>query len=75
MSESRLTGELRSLKVTDRGQSGRVMEVVANGNQKLLVSYPDAYRTVFNGLRSTRFDIEQSNDLTILGAGRSIRAI
>lgn len=63
-----INGELRSLKVTNRGQSGRVMEVVANGNQKLLVSYPDAYRTVFNGLRSTRFDIEQSNDLTILGA-------
>lgn len=64
-----ITGELRSLHVAERGISGRVISVVANGHEKVQVSYPDAYRTVMGGLRSTRFDIDQTNDLTILAAG------
>ena len=59
----------RSLHVAERGISGRVISVVANGHEKVQVSYPDAYRTVIGGLRSTRFDIDQTNDLTILAAG------
>lgn len=62
-----ISGELRSLEIAERGNSGRVVSVVANGSQRLDVSYPDAFRTVLNGLRSTRFDIDQTNDLTILG--------
>jgi len=64
-----LNGALHSLQVGERGASGRVKTVIANGTQPIDVSYPDAYRTVLGGLRSTRFDIEQTNDLTILGAG------
>jgi stage II sporulation protein D len=66
---SSLNGPLQSLQVGERGISGRVKTVIANGSQQIDVSYPDAYRTVMGGLRSTRFDIEQTNDLTILGAG------
>jgi len=66
-----LNGTLSSLQVGERGLSGRVKTVIANGNQPIDVSYPDAFRTVLGGLRSTRFDIEQTNDLTILGAGGS----
>lgn len=64
----RLTGSLTSLEVADRGPSGRVMSVRANGAE-LPVSYPDAYRTVLMGIPSTRFDIEQMGRFTVLGAG------
>src|SRR5690606_35249133 len=61
-----IIGDLRSLEVANRGMSGRVVSILANGSQAVDVSYPDAFRTVLNGLRSTRFDIEQTNDITIL---------
>lgn len=67
--KSPINTPLRSLKVGERGASGRVKTVIANDSQQIDVSYPDAYRTVLGGLRSTRFDIDQTNDLTILGAG------
>lgn len=63
-----ITGELRSLDILERGNSGRVITIVANGSQKLDVTSPDGLRTVLNGLRSTKFDIDQTNDIAILGA-------
>jgi stage II sporulation protein D len=63
-----IPGELTQLKVTERGPSGRVMEIQANG-QKINVSTPDGYRTVFDSLPSTRFEIEQISEMTVLGAG------
>lgn len=62
---------IRSLVVTRRGPSGRVIEMAADGRQ-LTVSSPDSYRSVFrqgeSGLRSTKFEVEQMNQFTVLGA-------
>lgn len=59
---------LYSLEVTKRGSSGRVLEIAANG-KPVKVSTPDAYRSLFGGLPSTLFEIEESGRYTILGAG------
>jgi len=60
-----------SLRVTERGPSGRVLEMKANG-QTIAVSSPDAHRSVFqqggSSLRSTKFDVEEMGSITILGA-------
>jgi stage II sporulation protein D len=64
---SKVTGPLASLHVTKRGDSGRVTEITANG-QVVKASSPDAYRSVFGGLPSTRFEIERSGGYTIQGA-------
>ncbi|MCC2686563.1 MAG: sporulation protein, partial [Paenibacillaceae bacterium] len=63
-----LTGPITSLVVTRRGPSGRAIEIAANG-VPLKVTYPDAFRGLFGGLPSTRFEIEQAGSYTILGAG------
>lgn len=61
-----------SLKVTQRGPSGRVTAMEANG-QPIRTSSPDAYRSVFmdgNGsIRSTLFEVEEMGDVTVLAAG------
>lgn len=66
--KNKVTGTLRSLEVTERGASGRVTEVEANG-QVIEVTTPDAYRTVFLSLPSTRFDIDEMGNFSMLGAG------
>jgi len=48
--------QVNSLSVTERGPSGRVIKMKANG-VPIEVSYPDKYRQVFGGLPSTLFDI------------------
>ncbi|WP_126427911.1 SpoIID/LytB domain-containing protein [Brevibacillus marinus] len=62
---------IRSLAVTQRGPSGRVIAMEADG-RKLAVSSPDGHRSVFrqgeSGLRSTKFEVEQMNQYTVLGA-------
>jgi len=63
----RLPGPVVSLEVAERGPSGRVLKVLANGTE-VPVSYPDAYRTVLMGIPSTRFDIEPLGNFTVLGA-------
>lgn len=62
-----LPSAITSLTVTERGPSGRVMSVKANG-QQLDVKYPDVYRSAFNGLPSTLFDIEPTGSYTVLSA-------
>ncbi|MFD2670460.1 SpoIID/LytB domain-containing protein [Marinicrinis sediminis] len=62
-----ISGDLRSLEVTKRGESGRVLEVEANG-QLLDVSYPDQYRSLLDGLLSTRFEIEETGRFYAVGA-------
>nr|WP_308530618.1 SpoIID/LytB domain-containing protein [uncultured Paenibacillus sp.] len=57
-----------NLEVTQRGPSGRVTQVQANG-QPLNVKYPDSYRSALNGLPSTLFDIVQTGRYTVQGAG------
>lgn len=57
-----------NLEVTQRGPSGRVTQVKANG-QPLDVKYPDSYRSALNSLPSTLFDIVQTGRYTVQGAG------
>jgi stage II sporulation protein D len=63
-----LTGPITTLEVTRRGPSGRAIEITANG-VPLKVAYPDAFRGLFGGLPSTKFEIGQAGSYTILGAG------
>ncbi|MBP1930434.1 SpoIID/LytB domain-containing protein [Ammoniphilus resinae] len=62
---------IESLQVTERGPSGRVMEVKANG-KTVQVKSPDAFRTLFKkgntALRSTLFEIDQLGRFTIQSA-------
>jgi stage II sporulation protein D len=67
-----IAGVLETLEVTKRGPSGRVIEMMANG-QALETEYPDALRSLLNGLPSTRFEIEETGRYTILGADGVIR--
>ncbi|MDF2925108.1 MAG: stage sporulation protein SpoIID [Paenibacillaceae bacterium] len=59
-----VAGPLTSLEITGRGESGRVTQMKANG-KVIPVSTSDAYRSVFGGLPSTRFEIERSGGYTI----------
>ncbi|MBY0088129.1 MULTISPECIES: SpoIID/LytB domain-containing protein [Brevibacillus] len=60
----RISGNVTSLKVTERGPSGRVIAMEANG-MPIVVSSPDALRSVFqqggSPLRSTKFEVEKIN--------------
>ncbi|UJF31976.1 SpoIID/LytB domain-containing protein [Paenibacillus hexagrammi] len=58
-----INGPLQSLEVSKRGPSGRVVEMKANG-QVIEVEYPDAIRSLFGGLPSTLFEIEQAGSYT-----------
>ncbi|QQE73265.1 SpoIID/LytB domain-containing protein [Brevibacillus composti] len=67
----RISGVVETLRVTERGESGRVIEMEANG-QPLKVSSPDAHRSIFQqggaALRSTKFDVIEMGSVTVLGA-------
>ncbi|WP_438497248.1 SpoIID/LytB domain-containing protein [Paenibacillus sp. IHBB 3054] len=71
---STLPSSITSLQITQRGPSGRVTQVKANGNI-LQVKYPDLFRSAFNGLPSTLFDIVPSGSYTVLGADGSTATI
>ncbi|MBY3621797.1 SpoIID/LytB domain-containing protein [Acinetobacter sp. CUI P1] len=64
---STLPSSILNLQVTQRGPSGRAIQVKANG-QALDVKYPDMFRSAFNGLPSTLFDIVPVGSYTVLGA-------
>lgn len=64
---STLPSSILNLQVTQRGPSGRAIQVKANG-QSLDVKYPDMFRSAFNGLPSTLFDIVPAGSYTVLGA-------
>ncbi|MNO38170.1 Amidase enhancer precursor [compost metagenome] len=59
---------ITNLEVTQRGPSGRVLQVAANG-QILDVKYPDLYRSALGGLPSTLFDIVPIGRYTVQGVG------
>ncbi|RCX22437.1 stage II sporulation protein D [Fontibacillus phaseoli] len=59
---------IMNLEITQRGPSGRVTQVKANG-QILDVKYPDAFRSALNGLPSTLFDIATTGRYTVQSAG------
>lgn len=67
VSKEQITGALKSIEITKRGPSGRVMEMEANG-QLIQVGTPDSYRTAMSSLPSTRFDVEETGRYTVLGA-------
>ncbi|WP_229522241.1 SpoIID/LytB domain-containing protein [Paenibacillus monticola] len=69
-----LPSSILSLQVTGRGPSGRAIQVKANG-EILQVKYPDLFRSSFNGLPSTLFDIVPSGSYTVLGADGSTATI
>jgi stage II sporulation protein D len=69
-----LPSSLINLQVTLRGPSGRAVQVKANG-EILKVKYPDLFRSAFNGLPSTLFDIVPSGSYTVLGANGSTATI
>lgn len=69
---SPISGPLEKLAVTQRGPSGRVTEMVANGLE-IKVSTPDSYRSAMKGLPSTRFDVEEMGSFTIAGAKGALR--
>lgn len=58
---------ISNLEVTQRGPSGRVTQIKANG-QIVDVRYPDAFRSALNGLPSTLFDIVQTGRYTVQSA-------
>lgn len=62
-----LPSAIGNLQVSQRGPSGRVTEVQANGGV-LKVKYPDMFRSAFGGLPSTLFDIVPTGSYTVLGA-------
>jgi len=64
-----VSGDLKSLEISKRGPSGRVMELKANG-VVVKVPYPDALRSALGGLPSTRFEIEVAGSYT--GTGNSV---
>ena len=64
---STLPTSIISLEVTQRGPSGRAVQVKANG-EILKMKYPDLFRSGLNGLPSTLFDIVPSASYTVLGA-------
>lgn len=69
-----LPASISSLDVTERGPSGRALTVKANG-QVLEVKYPDMFRSAFNGLPSTLFDIESTGSYTVLSANGAVSTV
>ncbi|KOP64427.1 sporulation protein [Bacillus sp. FJAT-18019] len=69
-----LPASITTLDVTERGPSGRVLTVKANG-QGLDVKYPDMFRSAFNGLPSTLFDIESTGSYTVLSANGAVSTV
>lgn len=62
------TAPIENLEVLERGPSGRVMLIAANGLPVSSKS-PDGYRSLLGGLRSTKFEVEEMASYTVLGAG------
>ncbi|WP_308634727.1 SpoIID/LytB domain-containing protein [Paenibacillus silvisoli] len=67
-----VSGSISTLEVSQKGPSGRPIELLANG-QKLQVKYPDLFRSAFGGLPSTFFSIDETARMTIAGGGGAIR--
>lgn len=68
---ARFTSPIETLRVTDRGPSGRVLKMEADG-KVLATPSPDGHRSIFKQgdsmLRSTKFDVEEMGTFTVLGA-------
>lgn len=60
-------GSLQTLEVSQRGLSGRVSEIKANG-VPVDVGVPDNLRGALGSLKSTLFDIEETGRFSVVGA-------
>lgn len=67
-----ISGPLRTLEISKTGPSGRPTEISANG-KALSVKTPDVFRSVFGGLPSTLFTIDETARVTMAGAGGATR--
>lgn len=72
--EAPLKSPPKSLTVTARGPSGRVVKMQADGAD-IQVARPDTYRSAMQGVPSTRFAVEETGKLTVLGAGGKMRTL
>lgn len=70
--KTELNGPVTSLKITERGPSGRVTKIEANG-VPVGVSYPDNFRSAFGGLPSTLFDIVPAGTAAVVGADGKVK--
>ncbi|WP_010270756.1 SpoIID/LytB domain-containing protein [Paenibacillus senegalensis] len=68
-----VSGPVYSLEVAERGPSGRVTSLKANG-KAVDIRYPDAIRTLLGSLPSTLFEIEETGRYTIIGADGATRS-
>lgn len=67
-----VSGTLQTLEVSKRGQSGRAVELAANG-QTLAPRSPDSFRSALGGLPSTRFEIDETGRVAIAAASGETR--
>jgi len=65
-------GEIRTLEVARRGPSGRVTELLVNG-ARFDVRTPDTLRSALGGLPSTRFEIDETGRVAMVGASGEVR--
>jgi stage II sporulation protein D len=72
--KTKIDGPLKTLEVTKRGPSDRVIEIKANGIV-VDVGASDNLRGALNGLRSTLFYVEETGRYTVLGANGKQREI
>lgn len=71
----KLKGPITEMEASKRGASGRITELLVNG-EKLAVSSPDSLRSILGvqgSLPSTLFSIEETGKLVIEGAGGAKR--
>ncbi|WP_158629961.1 SpoIID/LytB domain-containing protein [Cohnella sp. AR92] len=61
-----IQGPLRTLEVSQRGPSGRAIEIKANG-RVVDVGVPDNLRSALGGIKSTLFEIEETGRYTVVG--------
>jgi len=69
---SPIEGEILSLEASKRGPSGRVTELLVNG-KRYDVRTPDTLRSALGGLPSTRFEIDETGRVAMLGARGEVR--
>lgn len=62
---TKLPTTIQTIQVSQRGPSGRAIEVKVNGT-KVDVKYPDMFRTAFSGLPSTLFDVVSADAYTAI---------
>ncbi|GLX69509.1 SpoIID/LytB domain-containing protein [Paenibacillus glycanilyticus] len=70
--QASVTGPITSLQAGSTGPSGRVTQLLVNG-QPYKVKYPDVLRSALGGLPSTLFKVDETAKVTMLGAGGSTR--